>query len=135
MKKRLYVLICITALFFVSMAALTFTSRDIHKLRLPHVTAKRLTRESFTVHRAGFGVTRNRRLAISKALYDAGDIYIIVSRTVNGENRDFAQKTNIEIGNENEEFYEVTDGMFGNELVILHCDRPLNSGDEVLIVK
>ena len=136
MKIKLLVLTLLTIVFFASVAVLTFTARGIHNAQLPHVTAKRLTRESFSVSREGGGTMTYRQLAIPKAMLDeAGGLLIVVSRMVNGEQRDFAQAVMLKTGLEVEGFYEVTGGMMGHELVIFSSDRGVRSGDEVIVVK
>ena len=132
MKIKIISLVCVTLLFFALMAALSLTARDVHQSRLPHVTAARLTRESFS---QGPGSVRYRQTAIPKELYHSGDIYIITSRSVNGESRDFAKKVDIEIGLEIDGFYEVTHGLLGHDYVIFSTDRPLDDGDEVLVIQ
>ncbi|MCL2031249.1 MAG: hypothetical protein FWG93_06850 [Oscillospiraceae bacterium] len=130
MKTKLRILAGITLLFFLSMAALTFTARGVHASRLPRVTARRLTRESFSVILDG-RLVQYRQTAIPKELLNAGDIFVLAPRAVNGETRDFARKVRIETGLEIEGFYEVVRGISGHELVIFHSDRPITDGEEV----
>ena len=127
-------MIAVTVIFFASMAALTFTARGVREARLPHVTAKRLTRESFTVYH-DHGMTQYRQVAIPKAMFESGEIFIITTRVINGEKRDFARAVILETGLEIEGFYEVTGGMMGNELVIFGSDRALKDGDEIFVMK
>ena len=131
MKQK--ILIIAVVLFFAAMAALTLTARGVREARLPHVEVNRLTRESFAD--SGDDSFVIRKIAVPKAIFNADGIFIIVSRPVNGEKRDFAHKAFLEIGLELEEYYEVTKGLMGHELVIFHSDRPLKDGDEVIIVK
>lgn len=125
---KIKVCLALTLLFFIGMTVLTFTARDIHNSRLPHVTAKRLTRELF-----GDGFTR--KLALPKELTEGDGVFIITSRIINGEKRDIARRVVLTTGQEDEEFYEVTGGIMGNELVIIESDRGLRDGDEVFVVK
>ena len=128
MKRKAILLTCATALFFIIMTVLSVSARDIHRARLPHVEARRLTRESFS---AGNESMTYRQTAIPKELYHSGDVHIITSRSVNGENRDFAQKVVVTVGLETEGFYEVLSGIFGHDYVIFYSDKPFNDGDEV----
>jgi hypothetical protein len=131
---KMKICLAVTLAFFISMIVLTFTARSVHNARLPHVSVKRLTRESYTVYREGSMITY-RQISISKTLYDEGEVYTIFSRIVNGEKRDFARKVILRIGQELEDFYEVIDGLLGYELVIFDSDKPLNNGVEVFVVQ
>ena len=117
----------VTILFFASMAALTFSARDVHNARLPQVTVRELTRERITTDR--------RVLAIPVDAYDQNGVFIITTLYKNGEVRDAAIRRHVQVGADNGEFYEVVDGLFGNELIIIESDTPLADGAEVFIVR
>ena len=125
---RLFLLVILTVIFFASMAWLTANARSVHENSLPHVTAKRISREMFSG-------SYTRRLAVPKELFDTGDVFVISVRIVNGEKRNFARRVFIETVAENDEFYEVIEGLTGNELIIVESDRGFGDGDEVYLVK
>lgn len=129
--------ITIMAMFFIAMFILTITARDIHNCLIPNVTAARLTYEDFeieyTLESGQLMTSTIQRLAILKDVYDRGEVYIIKSICINGEERDAVQRVYLETGNENNEFYEVVNGLTGTEIVVIDSDKMLNENDEVYI--
>jgi hypothetical protein len=135
-KKLL--LIIVTALFFASMVILTLTARAVHNSLIPNVVAERLTRQDFVIETEqedGYISSYTRKgLAIPKSLYDSGEVYALVKIYVNGEERDAVKRVNVEIGAENDGYYEVISGMWGNEQVVIESDAELSEGVEVFVI-
>lgn len=141
-SKKNIILISITVFFFAVIIILTLTARDIHIARIPHVTVMHPTREHIS--------SNNRVLAIPMDVYTvnsddgniSGDllssqreIFIIGTRIVNDEERIVVIHTTIQVDAGNGEYYEVINGLFGHELVVISSDKPLINGAEVFIVE
>ena len=133
--------IILTASFFVIMLILTFSARAIHNSMIPNVKIRRLTREKFeheTILEDGVTVITQSMFeyAISKDLYDSGNIYIITTGEKNGDERTFAKAFEIEIGHENEDYYEVKNRLLDNKLrFIIYSSESINDGDEVFVIE
>ncbi|MCL2634614.1 MAG: hypothetical protein FWD34_08900 [Oscillospiraceae bacterium] len=130
--------IALTVVFFVTMFVLTVSARTIHNSQIPNVTATRLTREDFIIefeYDGGTFKTTQKRLAIKKSIYDSGEVYAVITIIINGEERDGVHRVYPEIGAENEEYYEIISGVWGNELVVVSSDRELTDGGEVCVVE
>lgn len=135
MKKTIS--ISMMLMFFIAMFIFTLTARTIHNSQIPNVTAARLTYEDFeieyTLESGQVMTSMQKRLAIPQSVYDKGDVYIITTIHINGEERTAVQKVHLEIGNENNEFYEVVNGLTGLEIVVINSDKELITGNEVYI--
>lgn len=132
--------IVLMVLFFAAMIFLTLSARAIHSKMIPNVTVSRLTNEQFEYeYFLTDGITRRtgtkQLLAIPKELYDQGNIYVIANTEKNGDMRTSAQLIKIEIGLENDDYYEVINEYFDIKLrFIVHSDEDIQEGDEVYIV-
>ena len=132
--------IVLTVIFFATMIFLSLSARAIHNRMIPNVTVSRLTKEDFEyVNLLDDGVTSmtntEQLTAISKELYDSGEIYVIASVEKNGDMRTIAQAFRIEIGLDNGEYYEVKNEFLDRKLrFIVDSSEDLHDGVEVYIV-
>lgn len=132
--------IVFTILFFGAMIFLSIFAGDIRNRMLPNVKVSRLTKEEFIYEyttKLGIKVEEKELCrAIPKRLYDNDEIYVIQNVEINGEPRTIAKKITLEIGRENDGYYEVVDRFFDDrQRFIMHSDKEIHDGDEVFIVK
>jgi hypothetical protein len=124
-------------LFFATMVFFTLFARDIRDSTIPNVDARRLTMEEFEFSYISNGeeiISTQNRLAIPKIIYNRGEIFVVTQIYINGELRDIVRRVFLQIGAENESYYEVTGGLFGGELVVFYRNKEFEDGDEVFIV-
>lgn len=133
--------IILTFLFFAAMVFLSLSARAIHYRMIPNVTVSRLTKETFdSEHFLSDGITTMTRteqlLAIPKELYDSGEIYVLTSAEKNGDTRTFVKAIDLEIGKENEGYYEVTNRFFDQKLrFVIKSSEDIEDGDEVYVTE
>lgn len=133
-KKAIIILMI---LFFGVMIFFTFTSQSIHIKNLPHVKVRKLSKEIFYQDMTGetVGAAIIETLAIPKELYEGGEIYIVHLKEKNGDQRTFAKKIVVEVGLENEDYYQVKDISLSGQQFIIESDKEIKDGDEVFVVK
>ena len=128
MKKRIVLIISI--LFYVVMAVLSLTARKIHNANLPQVEVMELKSDIFYNEDGShsFGVS------LPKELYNDGVVYRVTTEIINKEFRYIARLAqNIEFGEENFTCYEVKDGLFYNDKIIISSLEGITDGCEVYI--
>lgn len=132
-------LIFITLLFFSGMLFLTLTAKKFYIASLPHVKARPLNKESFTLEKKSDlgNITYERTsLGLPKYLYNADAIYKISTIIKNGEQRYIAIKlSNVSIGSSNADYYQVLNGISNTDIIILEGYEKLEDGHEVYITK
>lgn len=141
MKSKI-IPIVLCALFYCSMILLTLFSRRIYNNSLPNVKVERLPKKVFSVvfdyTSMGYGYTEGERrsMAIPKEIYDLGKIFIVETGMKNGEERTFVRLLNqVTIGFDDEDNYEVLEGISEKAFVVVNGYEKLNDGDEVYVIK
>lgn len=127
----------LTIIFFIGMIFLTLTSRRIYVAFLPHVSARRLRYELFTVEEEterGHAIYDKKALGLPKAIYERGAIYKLSTIYKNGEQRYIASKiNNVQVGVKNDKSYEVITGITTMDMVIVEGYEGLEDGYEVYL--
>lgn len=129
-KKKIVIIISI--LFYAGMLFMTCTARNLHETKLPHVKVVELEYGLFTDGNGetSFGVT------LPKKWYRDGEIYRIANVLINDEYRTIARKVDsLEIGLENDDDYQVKNGLGAREKIIISNLNGLTDGCEVYIVE
>lgn len=129
MRKRLIIMISI--LFYAGMLFMTYAARPLHEAGLPHVTVLELEYGLFTDENGEevFGVM------LPKKWFQEGELYKIAGERVNDEYRTIAKRVDsLEIGLENEDYYQVKNGLGGREQIIIGGLEGVVDGGEVYIV-
>lgn len=129
MKKKLVIIISI--LFYAGMLFMTYAARPLHEAGLPHVTVLELEYGLFTDENGeeAFGVM------LPKKWYQEGELYKIAGKRINDEYRTIAKRVDsLEIGLENEDCYQVKNGLGAREQIIVGSLEGVVDGCEVYIV-
>lgn len=129
MKKRIVLLVSI--LFYAGMLLLTFSARKLHRAELPHVEVFEIGYELFR-YEDGNNFFDS---ALPKELYQDGEIYKIIYTVINNEVRTAAMRVDILIGTENENFYQLKNGVRAGERIIVSGLDRVTDGCEVYIVE
>ena len=130
----------ITVLFFSLMIFLTILARDIHNRMIPNVTVGRLTKEDFELERTledGTIIPITKQcIAVPKHMYDNDFLYIIVPGEKNGDQRTFVRKISLQVGAQNDKYYEITDPFFDmSQSFIMESNKEIQDGIEVYVRK
>ena len=138
-KHRLLPLFLLLFLFYGIMFVLTFTAKDIHNARLPHVTAGPLSRQDFEYMVTPEGgmprMVTSSLLAIPKELVDSEQVFVIYTEERNGMTYTYARKVFVTVSLENDMYYSVDGGIAFSDRIILSGYEELEDGCEVYIVK
>lgn len=136
MTKKLTLIL--TIVFFAGLLLLTIFARQIHNASLPKVTTERVPQEMFPFEYVLDDGTKiagsQQAIAVPKALYDSGEIYVVYFAEKNGEKRDFVRKTFVTVGAENDGYYEVLSGLNFSDKLVTDCEGELYDGCEVNVV-
>lgn len=131
------VLSVVTVCFFLGMLVLTVKARDIHEAGLPHVSAQYLTKQYFANEavdeNGGLQISSESALAIPKDMFGK-PVYVLYRAEKNGEERSFVRLADIEVGRENNGYYEVVEGLMFNDRIVIDERNELNDGMEVVEV-
>lgn len=128
MKKR--IVLIISVLFYAGMFFMTCTARTLHEAKLPHVKVLELEYELFI---DGEG-NQSFGAAFPKEWYREGELYKISNVMINDEYRTIARRVeDLELGLENEEYYQVKNGIGANEKIIVDGLDKVTDGCEVYI--
>lgn len=135
MTKKITIII--TGAFFIAMLLLSFTAKRMHQSSLPKVQAATLEYQYFVDEETQEGAQfLGFAYGLPKKLYDDGIVFIISNEVVNGEVRTIARRVvDLKLGRENEDYYEVIEGISYGVQVIMSGDETIQDGDEVLIEK
>ena len=125
----------ITVVFFATMLLLGLTAKKLHQSSLPRVQVAALEYQNFQQEEtADGGQFLDFAFGLPKDWYNQGTIYVISNETVNGEVRTIARPVvGLKLGRENEDYYEVLEGLSYGVQVIISCSENIQDGDEVLI--
>lgn len=135
------IVVIFSVFFYGAMIVLTFFARKIHYTMIPNVAVSRLTRVNFEYeYMLADGLTKRTEIkqciGIPKEIYDRNEIYMIKTGVKNGDLRTFVQKLDVNVGMENETYYEVLNEFTDRNLrIVVESDRELHDGDEVVVVK
>ncbi len=130
MRKRLIMIISI--LFYAGMLFMTYTARTLHEAGLPHVMVSELDYGLITDQngKESFGVL------LPKEWYRGGVIFRITNEMINNEYRTIAKRVDsLEIGLENDDYYQVEKGLGSREKIIISDLDGVTDGCEVYIVE
>lgn len=134
------IIIALTILFITTMLFFTIFSQSIHNGMIPNVQVTHLTKQSFEykICKAD-GITKEtvvkQSLAIPKKLYHQGDLYTIANIVKNGSTRTITQKLDIEVGLENDVYYEIANtGHTPSIILIIKTNKEFLDGDEVYVI-
>lgn len=130
MKKRFVLIILV--LFYAGMFLMTWMARTLHEAGLPHVGVAELDYGLFTDEEGNdsFGVT------LPKKWYQGGELYKIDVVRINNEYRTVAKRVDsLELGMENDEYYQVKNGLGARDQIIIHGLDGVTDGCEVYIVE
>jgi hypothetical protein len=76
----------------------------------------------------------SERTAVPKDMYDSGFLYIVVPGMKNGDERTFARKINLQIGSQNENYYEIAENYYdASQLFIIESNKEIQDGTEVYV--
>lgn len=128
----------ISLCFYFIIFLLTIVAKKIHIASLPKVTVECL--EFVTFEREEQAKENSNMLefglGLPKTLYDNHEIYVISTEIMNGEERSIARiVTDLVLGRENEDYYEVLEGISNLDQVIVYSDGVIYEGEEVAIEK
>ncbi|MDE7060801.1 MAG: hypothetical protein K2O71_04305 [Lachnospiraceae bacterium] len=129
-KKR--IVLIFSVLFYAGMFFMTCTARALHEAKLPHVKVLNLEYELFIDEEGNqsFGA------AFPKEWYREGELYKVSHVMVNDEYRTIARRVNdLELGLENEEYYQIKNGIGSGEPIIVGGLDNVVDGSEVYIVE
>ena len=137
---KVKVAVVFTVLFFGIMIFLTFSARDIHNKTIPNVKVSRLTKAEFEYeYRSNTGtkvIETKLCPAIPKELYNHGEIYVIDYIEINGEIRTVARRIILEIGRQNNQYYEVINDYLDSRIrFITYSNKIIQEGGEVYIIQ
>lgn len=124
----------VITVFYLAMLLISAFGRKIHMAGLPTVNAMRTGLESFSEEVDGQIATK-MSIGVPISWYDNPDGRFMISQEmVNGELRNIARQVHwIEIGLNNEESYEVKDGVGIFSYLIIDSSEELEDGMEVLV--
>lgn len=129
MKKKLVLFVSI--LFYAGMLLLACSARAIHIAGLPHVTVLEI---EYGLFMDGDG-NEWFSAALPKEWYRDGELYTIRNVIINNEYRTVARQVGIlELGLENEGFYQIKNGINMGEKIIIGSLAGVTDGCEVHIV-
>lgn len=137
--RLLFIFIILSVLFYGAMLVLTFTAQHIHTARLPQVTARRLSTQSFSysyVNPSGYTMqSTTQRYALPKELVDSGKIFTVITSEKNGASYSYVWKINVTVldGYTNKDYYAVDNTFF--DAIVLTGYEALEDGMEVNVVK
>ncbi|NLC19367.1 MAG: hypothetical protein GX757_09160 [Clostridiales bacterium] len=134
-SKKIIIAVCIS--YYLILLILTLCARRIHNASLPRVTVGTLEFEEFDYYDENSDADRKSfRLGagIPKEIYDNHKVYVIRKEIVNGEERNIAREVkNLEIGQSNEKYYEVLQGISMIDLVVFTGQEYIQDGSEVYV--
>lgn len=125
----------ITVVFFATMLLLSLTAKKLYQSSLPKVQVATLEYENFEEEgTTDGGQFFDFAFGLPKDLYNGGTVYVISNETINGEIRTIARTVvGLKLGRENEDYYEVLEGISYGAQVIIRGGEIIQDGDEVLI--
>ncbi len=123
--------------FFLFIIACTFLSRTIHDSRLPKVTIGNVKQMDFsilfTLDNGTEVTTKQRKLAIPIDLAQEGAVYVLREREHYNEPEAYAELVYVALGQIEGDYVEVKQGLSRSDRLIVNSDRPLQTGQAVLV--
>lgn len=130
--SRIVIVLLIT--FFGGMLFLTFNARNIHNRAIPHVKVTKLKTKKFNQNENG-KESQVKCYALPKDLL-MDDYYVLMEKEFNGEKRCFAQKIDLSLGSENEDYYPIlNEDVNSTSELIISSDKTIKNNCEVQIVE
>ncbi|MBP1566069.1 MAG: hypothetical protein J6A58_09990 [Oscillospiraceae bacterium] len=126
------------SIFFIFMLFMSIFSKELHEKNLPHVTILKVEKKDFIcnfIDENGDSYSVKRRAIGIPKYIDKNNIYIVNEDKVYGEQRYFAQKTEVFLENEyySDDYYAVSLGLNVGDKVILTSTIPLINNTEIII--
>ena len=128
-----------TCMFFACMIFFTFSARAIHESMLVHVQVTELKKQMFDVSRQQSDgsevMTRGKYFALPEELAGQDEIYAVVTGIKNEEERTFARRVYLELGEKEDGGYPIIGGDYNGEKIIVQTNGAVSDGDEIKVVE